>query len=211
MAQPTYYPQQQPMAEVQSIKSMLHIGRIVALIFGIIWLLAGIAYIAWVAYLASVCSSFVGVDAYCGGVIAFYLIFPAFVLIWGIVDFLIWVNVKAIESMVDARQYEAAKSKTLIWVIVGFIFGGIIVGIFMLLAYLKFDPVINASRAQAGGMMPPPGYGAPPPQMAPPPPAPAPMAATSPPPAPICPMCGQPGTYVAQYGRYYCYTDKQYL
>ncbi len=29
--------------------------------------------------------------------------------------------------------------------------------------------------------------------------------------APICPTCGQPGTYVAQYGRYYCWTDKQYL
>jgi hypothetical protein len=28
---------------------------------------------------------------------------------------------------------------------------------------------------------------------------------------PVCPTCGQPGTYVAQYNRYYCYTDKTYL
>jgi uncharacterized protein DUF973 len=38
-----------------------------------------------------------------------------------------------------------------------------------------------------------------------PPPA-APAAA-----APTCPKCGQPGTWVAQYSRWYCYTDQQYL
>lgn len=27
----------------------------------------------------------------------------------------------------------------------------------------------------------------------------------------VCPTCGQAGTYIAQYGRYYCYNDKQYL
>jgi len=40
--------------------------------------------------------------------------------------------------------------------------------------------------------------------MAPPPPPPTPAT-------PVCPHCGQPSTYIAQYGRYYCYTDKQYL
>jgi hypothetical protein len=216
LAQPAYYPQPQPMAEVQSIKSMLHIARIIALIFGIIWLLAGIAYVAFVLWAASVCATLVA-DAYCGAALGFYLIFPIFILIWGVFDWLIWVNLKGIEAMVDARQYEAAKSKSLIWMILGFILGGIIIGIFILLAYLKFDPVINAQRAQMSGQMPPPGYGAPPPAPMAAPPAPMaapppPMAAPAPPPpAPICPTCGQPGTYVAQYGRYYCYTDKQYL
>jgi hypothetical protein len=39
-------------------------------------------------------------------------------------------------------------------------------------------------------------------------------ASGSPPPVPatpVCPTCGQPGTYIAQYSRYYCYNDKQYL
>lgn len=36
-------------------------------------------------------------------------------------------------------------------------------------------------------------------------------AAITPPAGPVCPSCGQPGTYVAQYGRYYCYQDKAYL
>jgi len=39
------------------------------------------------------------------------------------------------------------------------------------------------------------------------PPAP-PMAAPA---APVCPKCGKPTTYIAQYGRYYCYTDNQYV
>jgi hypothetical protein len=29
--------------------------------------------------------------------------------------------------------------------------------------------------------------------------------------APACPSCGQPATYVAQYGRYYCYGEGKYL
>jgi len=52
---------------------------------------------------------------------------------------------------------------------------------------------------------------APPPEgMAPvpPPPAPAPAAAPA---APLCAKCGKPTTYIAQYGRYYCYTDNLYV
>ena len=41
---------------------------------------------------------------------------------------------------------------------------------------------------------------------APPPVAPAPVPA-----APVCPKCGKPTTYIAQYSRYYCYTDAQYV
>jgi hypothetical protein len=105
--------------------------------------------------------------------------------------------------------------------IIGFILGGIIVGIFLLIAWLKFDPLITASRNQAmGGQMPPPGappaYGAPPPPVAPMA-APMPSAPAPPPPAPgaqaapNCPTCGNPTTYVPQYGRYYCYNCKQYV
>jgi len=41
--------------------------------------------------------------------------------------------------------------------------------------------------------------------------APAGMAAPPPPAGPNCPKCGNPTTYIAQYGRYYCFTDKQYV
>ncbi|HTS32616.1 MAG TPA: hypothetical protein VMI55_01590, partial [Thermoplasmata archaeon] len=62
-------PYYQDPPEVQSIKSMLHIARILAIIFGILILIGGIIYAAWVAYLASVCSTFIGIDPYCGGAI----------------------------------------------------------------------------------------------------------------------------------------------
>lgn len=38
-----------------------------------------------------------------------------------------------------------------------------------------------------------------------------PTAATSAPQAVICPKCGKPATYIPQYQRYYCYTDKKYI
>lgn len=222
-----YYQQEPP--EAQSIKSMLHIARILAIIFGIILLLAGLAYTAAVLYYISLCNSLgLGVVSYyCGGAEIGFLIFPILLIIWGVVDFLIYMNLKSIEGMVNSRQYEQAKGKTLIWMILGFILGGILLGIILLIAYIKFDPLINSQRAMMGGQPPQggyppqggqptyaapppqPGYGAPPPQAAP-----APMAAPPPagaPSVPFCPTCGKPGTYVAQYGRYYCYDDKVYL
>jgi hypothetical protein len=192
--------------EVQSIKSMLHIVRILAIIFGILLALGGIAYAALVA---AACSTVGGI---CAGGLGFLLIFPILLIIWGIVDFVIYMQMKEIEAMVNNRQYEAAKSKTLIWMILGFILGGILLGILLLIAYLKFDPVITWSRSQQQGGMPPPGYApqyaAPPPMAAPPPPAPAPVAAPA---APMCAKCGKPTTYIAQYGRYYCYADNLYV
>ncbi|MGP8071667.1 MAG: hypothetical protein ACLPZM_00850 [Thermoplasmata archaeon] len=220
--------------EAQSIKSMLHIARILAIIFGILLLLAGLAYAALVAYYASICSTFVGIDSYCGASVGVLLIWPIVIMIFGVVDFLIYANMKQIEAMVNAHQYEQAKSKTLLWMILGFILGGVLLGIILLIAYIKFDPLINAARQQGqmgGGGYPPQGYppqgypaqGAPPAYYAPPPqgaPAPAPaappMAAPMPPPAaapapaPFCSKCGKPTTYIAQYGRYYCYDDKIY-
>jgi hypothetical protein len=217
----TYY--QEP-PEAQSIKSMLHIARILAIIFGIILFLGGLAWAATVAYFYSVCST-LAFDNYCGAGLGFLLIGPILILIWGVVDVIIYVQMKSIEALVNARQYEQAKSKTLLWMILGFIIGGILLGIILLIAYIKFDPLINSQRAMtgqappvAGGWAPapgaPPAYGAPPPQYAAPAapqPPPPPMAAAAAPTVPFCPNCGKPGTWVPQYGRFYCYDDKQYL
>jgi len=196
--------------EAQSIKSMLHIVRILAIIFGVLLFLAGIAYAAFIAWAYSNCSA-VGLGGYCGGTLGFALIFPIFIIIWGVIDFIIYMQMKGIEALVNQHQYEAAKSKTLMWMILGFILGGILLGILLLIAYLKFDPLITWQRNQQPGGMPPPGYA---PQYA----APAPMAAPPPGPAappgqaaPFCAKCGKPTTFIAQYGRYYCYTDNLYV
>lgn len=154
--------------EVQSIKSMLHIARILAIIFGVIVLLSGLVYAAWVAYLSTVCSTYIGFDPYCGGAVLAALVPAIWLVIGGVVAILVYMQMKSIEQKVDARQYEQAKSQTLVWMILGFIFG-ILLGIILLIAYIKFDPVITWSRGQMGGQ--PGAYGAPPvaPAMAPPP------------------------------------------
>jgi hypothetical protein len=224
----SYYPE---LPEAQSIKTMYHIVRILAIIFGILLILGGLAYAAliWVAW--SACNSLIGgVGAYCSGSLGAFLIWPLVIFIFGVIDIIIYVKMKDLEAKVNARQYEAAKSGTLIWMILGFILGGIIVGVLLLVAYIKFDPLINAARNQAA--MPPPsggwapqgapaaGYGAPAQAWSPPPsqawspppaqapPAPAPPGAAAP---PMCPRCGKPATWVPQYGRYYCYTDSVYI
>lgn len=70
-----------------------------------------------------------------------------------------------------------------------------------------------APPGTAGG--PPPGPSPPtPPAAAPAAMATAPMAAPAPPAAPVVPQCtncGQPTTYIAQYGRYYCYPCARYV
>ncbi len=206
-------------AEASTIKTLLHVIRILAIIFGILLALGGIAYVALVAVAAAACNAVVNV---CPG-LGFLLIWPIFLIIFGVVDVVIYLQMKEIESLVDQRQYDAAKSKTLIWMILGFILGGIILGILLLVAYLKFDPLINWQRS--GGASPPmaPGYGAPTPYGAPPaaaPPMAAPPPAAAPPmaPAPVaaapttpCPRCGRPATWIAQYNRWYCTSEQQYL
>jgi len=207
-----YQPYPAPVAaeppEAQSIKSMLHIARILAIIFGVIVLLGGIAYVAIVAYYASICSSYVGVDVYCGGAIAGALIGAIWLVIGGVVAILVYMQMKSIEAKVNAHQYEAAKSQTLIWMIIGFIFG-ILLGVLLLIAYIKYDPLINWQRSQGGAA---PAYAAPPPPGVPPPmvPPPPPMAPATPA-VPNCASCGRPTSYIAQYGRYYCYSCARYV
>ena len=41
--------------------------------------------------------------------------------------------------------------------------------------------------------------------------APSTGAQPAPGPSPACPRCGKPTTWVAQYGRYYCTADQQYV
>ncbi len=206
--------------EAQSIRSVLKIARLLAIVFGIILLIGGIAYIAVVAYYISVCNSFIGVDPYCGAAWVGALGGIVWLVISGAFLFLVYMQMKSIENKVNNRQYEEAKSQTLIWMILGFIFG-IILGIVLIFAFIKFDPLIAAQRnmAMGGGQMPPPGappmYAAAPPMAAAAPAAAAPPAPPPPAPgaqaAPFCGTCGKPTTYIPQYGRYYCYDCKQYV
>lgn len=112
--------------EAETIRSLLNISSILALVFGILWIVYG----------------------------AFTLIFffGIIFIVFGVVDFIVYFNIKSIIDLVETRRYREAKDKTLIWMIIGFIFGGVIVGILILIAYMKYDEVIRA----AGPAPPPP-------------------------------------------------------
>lgn len=195
MAAPATYPMPPPTlpepAEAQSIREILRIVKVLAIVFGILFLVLGIALAVLVRP---------------GGLVG-----GVWLVIGGIIGIVIYLQMGSIEEKFNARQYEVAKTQTLIWTILGFFFG-IILGLILLIAFLKFDPLINWQRTQ--GAMAPPGYV--PPYAAP---APMPAAPAAPPPSapaiapapPFCPKCGKPTTFIAQYGRYYCYTDGLYV
>ncbi len=115
------YAQPQPVPpEAESIKSLVKIAGIVALIFGIIYIIAGLATI-----------------------IVLVGILP---LIFGIIDIIIWKQCKNINELIDAGKYKEAKDKTLIWMIIGIIIGGLIPGILLLVAYIKYDELIKRQQ-----------------------------------------------------------------
>ncbi len=104
--------------DISTIKTMNKIAKILALILGILFIIAGIATIIFVV-----------------GIVP---------LIFGIVNLIIYSKIKTIDLLVDQQRYIDAKNKTLVWMIIGFIFAGIIVGIILLISYLKYDDVIRA-------------------------------------------------------------------
>ncbi len=210
-----------PMAEppeARSVRSVLRIARIVAGLLSLLFVLAGLAYAALVVYAFSVCGTVAGYP--CGGYLAYALFFPVLLLVWGVVNFVIFVQCREIEAEVHQRQFEPAQSRTLIWMVVGFVLGGVLIAIVLLVAYLKFDPLLRWQRS-AGGPPGPVGSGGPlaPPSAAGPSPSPVPdSAAVAPPPPPPapgpppnCPTCGNPTTFIVQYGRYYCYPCARYV
>lgn len=210
---------------VGEIKGLLNIVRILAIIFGVLLALGGLLYAVFAYWAWAACSTVVyGVAGYCSGALVWFLIWPIMILIFGVIDIVIFMQMGSIRSLLDQGRLQEAKSKTLIWAILGLLLGGFLVGIILILAYMKYDSAINAAAQPAYQAAPPPAYGggygyAAPPAAAPPaaaPPA-APPAAPAPPPAPTaqaaptCPKCGRPATFVAQYNRYYCYSCSQYV
>ncbi len=114
-------------SEVESLKSLLNIASILALVFGII-------LIIW-------------------GAITIIVLVGIVPLIFGIVDIIIYLQIKEIIGLVERGRYKEAKNKTMIWMIIGFILGGVLIGIILLIAYLKYDTII---RQRAVSVAPPP-------------------------------------------------------
>ena len=90
-----------------------------------------------------------GIILIIAGIATILLIVGIVPLIFGIVDLIIWRNLKTINEMIDKGSYGEAKSKQLVWMVLGFILGGILPGILLLIGYLKYDELIRRAGAPA--------------------------------------------------------------
>jgi sensor histidine kinase YesM len=106
--------------EAESIRSITRVAGILALIFGIILMIIGAVMLLFIV-----------------GVIP---------LIFGIIDIIIYRNCSEIIRLIEMGDYRRAREKTLIWMIIGFIVGGIIIGILLLVAYLKYDELVRYTQ-----------------------------------------------------------------
>lgn len=115
----TYGPARYPpevAGDVSTIKSLTSVAGILALVIGII-------NMAWGAILLIVLIGIVGIGL-------------------GIVDIWIFLECRRIEKLLDEGRVREAKDTTLVPLILGFILSWIIVGILLLIAYVKYDAVI---------------------------------------------------------------------
>ena len=103
--------------EAESIKDLNNICGIIALIFGVLFLIIGIPLL----------------------IILIGIVF----IIFAVINFIIRSNLKEINRLIDQGEYRRAKEKELVWMVLGFILGGIIIGIILLIAYIKYDDLIR--------------------------------------------------------------------
>jgi len=126
-------------------------------------------------------------------------------LVWAGISFICYMMVRSkILPLAEAGRWAEMRSGMVIWIVLGFLFGFVIAGILLLLAYMRAGELVGSPAT----VPPPPG----------PTPAPAPATTAPPPPPPapkpeekLCPKCGKPLTYIKEYDRWYCYNCKQYV
>lgn len=99
--------------EAETIKDLNNVGGIISLIFGILFLILGI--------------------------ITLIVLVGVVFIIFAIINFVIRTNLKEINRLIDQGEYRRAQEKEMTWMIIGFILGGIIIGIILLIAYIKYD------------------------------------------------------------------------
>ena len=109
--------------EAGTIKDLNNISGIIALIFGILLLIVGIVFSI------TIIGMIIGVP----------------LIIFAVINILIWTNLKEINRLIDDGEFRRAKDKEILWMILGFILGLIIPGILLLIAYIKYDDLIRHS------------------------------------------------------------------
>lgn len=114
--------------EAETIRTLVRISGILSLVIGIINLV-------WGAVLLIVLVGVVGV-------------------VLGVIDIWLYYKCNEIIGLIDRGELRRAKNETLVPMILGFIFSWIIVGILLLIAYIKYDEAIRVMESEK--QLPPP-------------------------------------------------------
>lgn len=138
--------------EAESIKSMTGIAGIFGIIMAVLALLGALweiwVYVTWTSVVAYY--DVYGNAVYNSGWALGFLIWAIVLFVFFALGILFYMNCKKIKDMVNQGRYIEAKSKALIWMIIGIIFVFFIPGILLLIAYLKFDPLIRGTQGMGG-------------------------------------------------------------
>ena len=182
--------------EFSTVRSLLRITRVLSLVLTLLALLIVTLEIVY-GVLAAIGGFGFAVPGYVAGAVYFFLTAG--------VCFFVYVRVPRFESAVAAHTFGSAKEGLLVWAILGFVFGFVVIGVLLIIAYFHLDTMINWYRMGAAPQAPAfsaaqttPSGGAPP----------QPVSSAG---AVRCPRCGNLGTFVSQYNRYYCYSCQQYI
>jgi len=119
---------------LDTIRTMLKVTKILSLVLSlilIIWGFVGGIIMLWTAiyYPAA-------------------LVGPLIYIVFGVVDYLIFVETKEITALVKSEKFEEAKEKTLVWAVIGLVLGAVLPGVFLLIAYIKYDEVLWVKEAR---------------------------------------------------------------
>ncbi len=77
------------------------------------------------------------------GIFTLFVFIGIFFLIIAFINFFIKSRLDEINRLIKQKNYKKAKENQLMFMIIGFIFGGIIIGIILLIGYIKYDDLIR--------------------------------------------------------------------
>ncbi|MGC8995518.1 MAG: hypothetical protein ACP5JT_02360 [Thermoplasmata archaeon] len=77
------------------------------------------------------------------GLIYIFIFIGIIPILIGIIDIISAIKVLKIKDFLAKKEYEKSKSLTLQYLVLGFIFGLVLPGIFLLISYSKYDDIIK--------------------------------------------------------------------
>ncbi len=118
-------------SKVRTVLDLLNISKILALVVGILLLVAA----AWYGLTFSIVSAIYSAAA-------------------GVINLILYMKMDEFTGMVNGRRYHELRNRILIWAVLGIIFG-LIVGILLLVVYIELEELERSLMYRQGPPAPP--------------------------------------------------------